>query len=236
MRFSVGWQAVEITTSADTQTHIVSNRTLCPPVWIPLGQTSGLWWRQKDRNLFRDKETSLQTRRRSRAWETRSSSENKGCSEGPTCVSLQFLNNLFGLKVPDVHHTVLRAWHDPLKPRDQRLKQQRPRHEVWQLAQTDLPSCDREVSEDAVLLILMAGVRLQTLKHQETDRSSDNWRETDRLLDRQGVPFLCCSPKASMCWNTQKTQLMHENSRWLRFPTFWRQHTEHQCNLTTEQV
>lgn len=35
---------------------------------------------------------------------------------------------------------------------------------------TDLPSCDGEVGEDAVLLVLVAGVRLQTLAGRQTDR------------------------------------------------------------------
>lgn len=35
---------------------------------------------------------------------------------------------------------------------------------------TDLPSCDGKVGEDAVLLILVASVRLQTLTDRQTDQ------------------------------------------------------------------
>lgn len=66
---------------------------------------------------------------------------------------------------------------------------------------TDLPSCDGKVGEDAVLLILVAGVRLQTLTDRQTReiRVLGSDRQTDRKTDRQLVPFLCCSPRASMC-------------------------------------
>ncbi len=53
---------------------------------------------------------------------------------------------------------------------------------------TYLPSCDREVGKDAVLLILMAGVRLQTLKTPpgETADCMMNRLKTDRMkTDRQ---------------------------------------------------
>lgn len=39
----------------------------------------------------------------------------RGGAWAPTCVSLEFLDDLFGLKVPDVHHAVLGARHDPLQ-------------------------------------------------------------------------------------------------------------------------
>lgn len=38
----------------------------------------------------------------------------------------------------------------------------------WGATRTDLPSCDGEVGEDAVLLVLVAGVRLQTLTDRQT--------------------------------------------------------------------
>lgn len=54
-------------------------------------------------------------------------------------VALQRLHDLFALQVPDVHHVVLTARHDPLA------------------------TGDGEVGKDAVLLVPMAGVRLQAL-------------------------------------------------------------------------
>lgn len=47
------------------------------------------------------------------------------------------------------------------------------------LGHTHLPSCDREVSKDAVFLIFMAGVGLQTLRQR--DRQSDS-----RYIQRDG--------------------------------------------------
>lgn len=79
MMFSVGWQAVEITTSAGG------------------------------------------TQAAARSHDPRFSRAGGGVS-APTCVSLEFLDDLFGLKVPDVHHAVLGARHDPLQGRGQRLK------------------------------------------------------------------------------------------------------------------
>lgn len=68
-----------------------------------------------------------------------------------------------------------------------------------------LPSSDWEVGEDAVLLILMAGVCLQTLT---TDRSERRVRGTGQRdgSERQTVPFLCCSPRASVCCKTKNTE------------------------------
>lgn len=56
---------------------------------------------------------------------------------------------------------------------------------------TDLPSCDGEVGEDAVLLVLVAGVRLQTLTDRRETLISvlrtDRW--TDRQTGRQYLSF-----------------------------------------------
>ena len=61
------------------------------------------------------------------------------CAQDDVGVSLQLLDDLFGLQVPDVHQVVFAAGDDPLAARD------------------------REVGEDAVLFVLVLGVRLQAL-------------------------------------------------------------------------
>lgn len=72
--FSVGWQAVEITTSVgETQATARSH----DPRFSWAGQS--------------------------------------GRGSARTCVSLEFLDDLFCLEVPDVHHAVLGARHDPLQ-------------------------------------------------------------------------------------------------------------------------
>lgn len=170
MMFSVGWQAVEITTSADTQTTASSlladpSQVLrsCPYIMIHflmmfemLLQKKKEKWRQDVSDTFRQ-------------W-------------SHTCMALQFLNNLFGLKVPDVHHAVLRAWYNPLEPRGQRLNQWNLRNRHKCAVNTDLPACDWKVGEDAVLLILMTSVGLQTLRRERQVR----WLETGSVADRQG--------------------------------------------------
>lgn len=67
--FSVGWQAVEMTTSAE--------RADGQAVHTDTGDAAGV-------GAF-------------------------------TCVALQFLHDLLRLEVPDVHHVVLGARHDPLR-------------------------------------------------------------------------------------------------------------------------
>lgn len=56
---------------------------------------------------------------------------------------------------------------------------------------TDLPSCDGEVGEDAVLLVLVARVRLQTLaeRQQTLIRAPRTDRQTDGRTGRRYLSF-----------------------------------------------
>lgn len=118
MMFSVGWQAVEMTTSVERR----GGQT-------PRGDTG---------------------------------KQGAGAS---TCVALQFLHDLLRLQVPDVHHVVLGARHDPLQ--DTGLASRTKNRPTTCRGGAYLPAGDGEIGKYAVLLVLMARVGFQALARSE---------------------------------------------------------------------
>lgn len=82
-----------------------------------------------------------------------------------TCVALQFLHDLLRLQVPDVHHVVLGARHDPLQ--DTGLASRTKNRPTTCGGGAYLPAGDGEIGKYAVLLVLMARVCFQALARSE---------------------------------------------------------------------
>lgn len=97
MMFSVGWQAVDMTTSGEAQWTL----KCCskePPPSLPIRNDILCFWKSPFKRI------TIAERVRGHA-----------CVS--TCVALQFLHNLLRLQIPDVDHVVLRTRHDPLQRR-----------------------------------------------------------------------------------------------------------------------
>lgn len=89
------------------------------------------------------------------------------CFHCLTCVSLQLLDHLFRLQVPNVHKVVFWTRDNPLHQKDKPYKSGSAKHRYqWHRLQefcTYLPSCHWEICKDAVFLIAVSSVSLEAL-------------------------------------------------------------------------